>query len=144
MTAKKGSAFGLLSALDGLVTSTLTDNSLAKYCGFWIMGRTAAGGFAVYEVDWEKTEHGVQRKVTPHGPLLMGGDCAHYVKQYLNVPIDAVLSHSKLLSNGLEYAKKLSDELYQRVMNASPSTCGGHKHQLQINKADTAWLVPPA
>ncbi len=136
-------AMKLLTSFDATIAKTLLGSHLRKYCGFWILGKAATAGFAVYEVDWFKSPEGLHRKAIPHGPLLLGGDCAQPIKQFLSSPVDAKLSHCKLLSNDTTYAKQLSDELYKRVMSAKPKTCGGHKHQLEITSSSCKWLEPP-
>jgi len=133
-----------LCELDDDITHTLSENAFRKYCGFWVIGATVSNGFAVYEVDWFKTEHGIQRKITPHGPLVIGGDCAAPIKVYLGQPINAAYSHEKLSTNDYRYAADLSDILYDMVMDTSPTTCGGHKHQLLVSESGTSWIIEPA
>jgi hypothetical protein len=136
-------AIKLLTSLDSLVSKNLLGSHLRKYCGFWLLGKAATAGFVVYEVDWCKTRNGLERKAIPHGALLLGGDCAQPIKQFLSAPINGKLSHNKLLSSDRDYAKALSDELYNRVLSTGPKTCGGHKHQLLISAASCTWVEPP-
>jgi len=133
-----------LCELDNDITHTLSENAFKKYCGFWFIGATVHNGFAVYEIDWFKTDHGIQRKITPHGHLVIGGDCADPIKIYLRQPINVAYSHEKLSTNNYRYAVEFSDILYDMVMDTSPTMCGGHKHQLLVSESGTSWITKPA
>jgi hypothetical protein len=136
-------ALACLAEFDSAVVETLLANELREYCGFFLVGRDKESPFAAYAICWSKTEHGIQARITPHGPLLIGGDCSDLIEQYLREPIDEVHSHDQLLSFGDCYAQQLSDKLVNIVLRDNPPVCGGHIHQIRVNQRGCSWIKPP-
>jgi hypothetical protein len=139
----RAAALACLAEFDSAIIETLLASALRKYCGFWLVGRDKESLFDVYEVDWCKTDHGIQTKLTPHGPLLIGGSCSDPIEQYLENPIDEMYSYHKLLDNGECYARQLSDKLVDIVPRDNPPACGGHIHQIRVDQFGCSWIRPP-
>lgn len=137
-------AMRLLAHFDTIVVPTLSQSTQRKYCGFWIAGLDSQSRFRVFEVDWHKTAEGFERKCIPHGDLLIGGDCATPIRQYLSNPVDSTYDHETLVSRDHAYASRFANKLYDLVMQTSPKTCGGHRHQIWVGNGSPTWIEAPA
>jgi len=135
--------------LNAEVTQTLTRIADSKTCGFWVCGFDP--GICkpqIYEVIWHKgSNSSIELLIMPHGDLLMGGDAAQPIKNFLAEPIDARLSWNRILTSDVQYSQELHDELFRRAESAQTKNetdlFGGHKHRLVVTSDGCNWLLAP-
>jgi len=135
--------------LDSMVSATLIRIAESKNCGFWVCGIDGVCQKPqMYEVIWAKeSPTDVSQRVIPRGDLLMGGDGAQFIKEFLKKPIDDRLSWRQVFGADLQYSRDLHQELCRRANDAQVKrgmdVFGGHMHQLALTSSGWEWIIPP-